>query len=868
MKRVRITSIVLSIVFLAVSFLAAFPTKQIGAKTISGVQYEEMAVDPTVRGDGFSAVLYDNTNGLPTSEANAIAETSEGFIWIGSYSGLIRYDGNTFERMDSTTGISSVVSLFVDSRDRLWIGTNDNGIAVMEKGNFKLFDTAEGLPSSSIRSIVEDKDGDIYIATTHGICVIGTDMKVRRIEEVQIYGQYIDEIRITESGTIYGKTAGGDIFTIDNDRLSGFYDRTKLGIANINCVFPDPDNEGFVYLGTENSEIYHGHLSNGLQNARRIDVAPLASIYSLEKFKDQIWICSDNGIGILNDEGFHKLDNIPMDNSIEHTIVDYEGNIWFTSSRQGVMKIVPNQFTDLFNKYKLNQTVVNATCFCGDMLLMGTDKGLIAVKENEVVESIPITFRDASIDPLSTYTDLLQLLDGYRIRSVIRDSKDRIWISTYSDRGLIVYDHGVVFRFDENTGLPSNRVRTVYERSDGVIMVAVSGGLVLIESDKIIDSYNVNSGLDSTEILSVCQADNGDMLIGSDGNGLFVISGNTVKNIGKKDGLRSEVVMRIKRDRTRNIYWIVTSNSLAYMTDDYTIHSVDNFPYANNFDLYENSQNEMWVLSSNGIYVSPVENLINNQNIKPVYFNRSNGLACLATANSYSELTKDGNLYIAGTTGVSMVNIENAFLNVDNIKMAVPYVSADGVLIYADEIGKLTIPFDTSRVTIYPFVYTYSLTNPRITYWLEGFDEEKTTVTRNNMEPLDYTNLDGGTYHFHMILQDALGRGDKEISITIVKTMQFYETAWFKTLLCLVVILAGILLVKIIVRYKTRRLVKKEKQNRQFIKEMTQAFAKTIDMKDKYTNGHSQRVADYTVMLAKELGYSDEDVEINPSRSA
>ena len=61
-----------------------------------------ISVDLEGQTEGYSAVLYDNSNGLPTSEANAIAETSEGFIWIGSYAGLIRYDGNTFERLDST----------------------------------------------------------------------------------------------------------------------------------------------------------------------------------------------------------------------------------------------------------------------------------------------------------------------------------------------------------------------------------------------------------------------------------------------------------------------------------------------------------------------------------------------------------------------------------------------------------------------------------------------------------------------------------------------------------------------------------------------------------------------------------------------
>ena len=75
----------------------------------------------------------------------------------------------------------------------------------------------------------------------------------------------------------------------------------------------------------------------------------------------QIWICAGNGIGNLDEEGFHLLQNVPMDNSVGHVMTDYAGNLWFTSTRQGVMKVVPNQFADLFDRYKLDPTVVNST---------------------------------------------------------------------------------------------------------------------------------------------------------------------------------------------------------------------------------------------------------------------------------------------------------------------------------------------------------------------------------------------------------------------------------------------------------------------------------------------------------------------------
>ena len=122
-----ILSLLVTLILLLIAVLAVGESGEENAKPV-------ITVDPLGQSEGYMAVMYDNSNGLPTSEANDIVETSEGFIWIGSYSGLIRYDGNTFERIDSTTGIASVVCLFVDSRDRLWIGTNDSGVAVMEKG--------------------------------------------------------------------------------------------------------------------------------------------------------------------------------------------------------------------------------------------------------------------------------------------------------------------------------------------------------------------------------------------------------------------------------------------------------------------------------------------------------------------------------------------------------------------------------------------------------------------------------------------------------------------------------------------------------------------------------------------------------------
>ena len=89
---------------------AATGSGTVEARNASGMINGPLSVDPVGHREGYTAVLYDSTNGLPTSEANVIAETGDGFIWIGSYSGLIRYDGNSFVRMDSASSGSAATA--------------------------------------------------------------------------------------------------------------------------------------------------------------------------------------------------------------------------------------------------------------------------------------------------------------------------------------------------------------------------------------------------------------------------------------------------------------------------------------------------------------------------------------------------------------------------------------------------------------------------------------------------------------------------------------------------------------------------------------------------------------------------------------
>ena len=125
------------------------------------------------------------------------------------------------------------------------------------------------------------------------------------------------------------------------------------------------------------------------------------------------------------------------------------------------MKIVRNRFLDIFEKYGLEPNVVNSTCYFKGQLYIGTDRGLIIIDESE----------NGQIS-----NELTDLMDGVRIRSIERDSKGNIWLSTFSPNCLVRYNGGEIRTFTVADGMPSERIRSICETKDGRILAACTGG--------------------------------------------------------------------------------------------------------------------------------------------------------------------------------------------------------------------------------------------------------------------------------------------------------------------------------------------------------------------------------------------------------
>ena len=294
--------------------------------------------------------------------------------------------------------------------------------------------------------------------------------------------------------------------------------------------------------------------------------------------------------------------------------------------------------------------------------------------------------------------------------------------------------------------------------------------------------------------------------------GIYVINSEGTSNIGRDAGLASGVIMRMIYDEENKVFWLVTGNSLAYMTEDYKVKTISKFPYPDNLDMLKNSKGDMWILSSDGIYVAPVKDLMANKATDPVHYGIANGIPCIATSNPYNYLTENGDLYISGRSGVVKVNIEESLEDIEELKMSVPFVKADSKFIYPDDKGYLRIPARTKKLAVYAYVYNYSLTDPTVSFMLRGFERKPSFLKRSELGPLYYTNLQGGTYRFDMQVMDAMGRDSKSMTATIIKAKAFYEQAWFFVLAMALFGGGSLAVLQLYVRDKMKKIEQKHRE--------------------------------------------------------
>ena len=725
--------------FLCLSLFAAMPA-QAGSSESMGGGY---AASGQTANTGYSSFVYDAKRGLPTSDANYVLGASDGYIWIGSYSGIIRYDGNDFTRLPADDGLTSGRGLFEDSRGRIWVGTNDNGVVVLD-GNKKTHLTYEdGLPSSSIRVFAEDEEGNVFMGTTEGVCYADRALHVQVLDDQRLNGERVLRLDADSQGKIYGQTKNGLVFSIANKAITEVYTSDDLGVETITTLKTDPKKRGNVYLGTDSDVVYYGKFGEGVSKLQRISIAPLSGVHWISYDCDRIWVASISGLGFLDrHERFHVIRDIPIDSGIEMMTSDYQGNLWLASSTMGVMKLVANRFENISQKAGLPEQVTNVLCHYRKALYIGKDRGLAILGQNGK----------------PTENALTKFVGDSRIRCMRKGAEQDLWVGTYTnDLGLVhLLADGRITSISDKDGLPDNEVRCICVQKNGTVLVGTNSGIAFIRNGKVVRTIGAAEGLKTTIILSLEEDSDGRIYAGTDGDGIYMISDDGIENIGREQGLTSDVIMRMKWDGKRSILWVVTSNSIEYRRDG-VIRNVTSFPYNNNYDMFFDHNDNVWIISSYGTYVMKAGDLVKDEITDYRLYTVDNGLTGTPTPQGYAELDDDGNLYMPVREGICRVNIDRFTDKSTAVKACIGsvYNNAEEILPTG---GEYMIPSKAGRITIKVAVLDYTLQNPWVEVFMEGKEDEGLTFRRSDMKPLEYTGLAGGEYTLCVRVFDAAGK--------------------------------------------------------------------------------------------------------------
>ena len=767
-------------VFLVLSLMIAASIRQVNAAEASG--WNDL---------GFEAMhefkVFDIDSGLPFLGYLTVAQTPDGFIYTGGYGGLVRYDGKRFERIK---GIDNVLSLYVSQDGCLWIGTN-SGSLVRMSGNDELtfYGKEEGLDIVGIRSICGDAAGNLIFGTDQGVYVLTADGELSIMDDPRLKECYVNQMTGDESGTVYGSDYDGNVFVIRDLDVAYYLDSESIP-GQVQTVAADPREENAIYIGTTGSEIFHGSLEEDVESFEKTKTPGLLNINVIRQVGDLLWIGSDGGVGFIEPDGsFHRLSD-PSFNSIVNMQVDYEGNLWFVSSRNGMIRISESSFADLNQIADLNERVVNTTWMDDDLLYVGTDTGLL------VLDS----------DGRLVRNDLYDLLKNTRIRAIKGDREGNLWLCTFSDYGLVCRaEDGTIRTYNQDQGMLSNFIRTVFEMEDGTIAVSVTGGVQLLRDGEIVQTFDTSNGIPTTSVLALCEDSQGRLMLGTNGRGIYMAEGGRVVPYPAEDTMDSGVIMGIRRDDRRDCFWIITGGTLSILKDG-AARTLENLPdelSANGcYDVLCADTGMVYLLCNTGIFVMDGEALASGSDVEYEHYNSKNGLPHMATPNSRSYVSPDGDAFLSCSDGVTLLNI-----NEDHSVDVTPRLSVAFIDLDVDQMPTrltdgqtVTVSAITRRISIHPYVLYYGLGDPRVSYYLEGFDDAPMKSTKMDLGVVSYTNLPGGTYTFHLDL-DEEGLDAPEATVTIIKKKAVYELPLF----WVAVLLAVFLLIVWIVRRMLRR---------------------------------------------------------------
>jgi diguanylate cyclase (GGDEF)-like protein len=765
--------------------------------------HHAQALDPAKLLSQYTHQAWKADEGLPQSYVKAIAQTKDGYLWLGTEGGLARFDGVRFTVFDERNAPalrgSDVLALCAASDGSLWIGLRGGGAVRYRGGSFTGFTTRDGLPSDVVRSLYEDSSGRLWIGTEAGAVLFRGGRFVAAYPKASA-GEPDTVMAIAESGgDLWFATYGSGLRRLHQGVVTTFDHTRGLSSDLVRCLYADRD--GGLWIGTRGGGF--GELRGDRFTPYPLHAGNWATIGTggIKRDRDgNLWVGTVGG-GLLRLQAgeriaaYAKSDGLATD-VVDCVFEDREGILWIGTEGEGLHSLKDGKVTTFGRAEGLsgNDLFPIFEDRARTLWLGSRGGGLNALRDGRI----------------SAYTKKQGLASDV-VKSLAEDRDGNLWIGT-DGGGLDRLRDGRFRHYGVAEGLSEERVIALLcDRQNNLWIGTYGGGLNLLRDGKI-TVFGTRDGLSSAAVLSLTEDREGTLWIGTDGGGLNHLRAGAFTVLGAKDGLVNDVVQAVHED-AQGVLWIGTAGGLSRLQNgrftSYTWRTglLDDSIY----QILEDDQSNLWMSCNKGIFrvrKSELNDVAEGkaQNVHSVSFGTADGMKsseCNGSSQPAGWRAHDGALWFPTTEGA--VRIDPLHLPSNPLP---PPISIEDVLINRRRYpasASLSIPPGGGEIEIH--YAALSMLDPKkvlFRYRLRGFDSS--WIEAGVRRVAYYTNTPPGRYRFEVIACNNDGVWNETgAAISVYLEPHFYQTYWFLGLCALAAVVGGVVVHNFRVRYLTRR---------------------------------------------------------------
>lgn len=733
-----------------------------------------ISLDPTASLNQYIHETWQTGDGLPVNSVQAICQSRDGYLWIGTQEGLVRFDGARFAVFDSSSTAAITNNYFTSllaARDGIiWAGTFGGGALRYRGGVLSSLNLGEPSRIGRVRCLYQAGDGSIWIGAD-GSLTRWFGGSARSLDSRSGFQgdtvMCLSEDR--EGGLWLGTRAGGMKRLNRSGILESIQLDRRVHSGAVLCLYAD--RAGRIWIGTAGGGIScyeNGHFTS---YAKAVGLAS-DTVRSLCEDRDgNLWIGTDHGLSRFRDGTFTRFEE--KDGLGEAMVLslseDREGSLWIGTLGAGLHRIRDSVFT----RYGRDQGLSHDSILpiyedrAGNMWIGTMGGGLNKLMDGEVQ-------RYSAKDGLPSDFVL----------SIWEDGRGELWIGTTS--GLARFVSGKIRRVALREEASAFAIPALYVDREGALWIGTAGGGLFCYRDEHFTSYGRAEGLTSDSVWSIAEDHEGTLWIGTMGGGLCRMRNGLITTIGAGGALGGDIVFAIHEDSAGTL-WIGTNGGLSRIQPDgITNFSTKDGLHSNTvFQILEDGRENLWMTCSKGIFRISKKELTDFAN------RRSPALACVVYSSVDGLRNAEcnggvqpagcrdrlGRLWFPTNGGVVMVDPDSLKVNRVVPPVAIEQLVVDQQVLPASAWASIP-PGSRSFQLDYTALSLLVPRKVRFTYMLEGFD--KSWIDAGNRRTAYYTGLRPGQYTFRVRARNNDGiwnDAGAQASLTVLP--RFYETTLF-----------------------------------------------------------------------------------------